>query len=63
MLGLHLTDFVEEPLDPELEALIQEREQARKARDFVRSDEIRNLLKSRGILLEDTPAGTRWKRI
>ncbi len=63
VLGLHLTDFVEEPLDPELDALIQEREQARKARDFVRSDEIRNLLKSRGILLEDTPSGTRWKRI
>lgn len=63
VLGLHLTEIVEEPLDPELEALIQEREQARKARDFVRSDEIRDLLKSRGILLEDTPAGTRWKRI
>jgi cysteinyl-tRNA synthetase len=63
VLGLRLTERVEDKLDPELEALIRERELARKNRDFVRSDEIRSLLKSKGILLEDTPQGTRWKRI
>ena len=63
VLGLRLTERVEEKLDPELEALIRERELARKNRDFARSDEIRSLLKSKGILLEDTPQGTRWKRI
>lgn len=62
VLGLRLTEGVEEKLDPELEALIRERELARKNRDFARSDEIRSLLKSKGILLEDTPQGTRWKR-
>jgi cysteinyl-tRNA synthetase len=63
VLGLGLTERVEDKLDPELEALIRERELARKNRDFVRSDEIRSLLKSKGIILEDTPQGTRWKRI
>ncbi|MBQ7578015.1 MAG: cysteine--tRNA ligase [Synergistaceae bacterium] len=46
----------------EIEALIQERTQARKAKNFARSDEIRDMLKSRGIILEDTPQGTKWKR-
>lgn len=63
VLGLRLTEQTEEPLEPEWEALIREREQARKNRDFVRADEIRVLLKNKGILLEDTPKGTRWKRI
>ena len=46
----------------EIEKLIDERTQARKAKNFARSDEIRNILKSRGIVLEDTPQGTKWKR-
>ena len=46
----------------EIEKLIQERADARKAKNFARSDEIRNILKSRGIVLEDTPQGTKWKR-
>ncbi len=46
----------------EIENLIQERTQARKNKNFARSDEIRNELKSRGIILEDTPQGTKWKR-
>ena len=46
----------------EIEALIQERTQARKAKNFARSDEIRDTLKARGIILEDTPQGTKWKK-
>jgi cysteinyl-tRNA synthetase len=49
-------------LDADVEALMMEREQARKDRNFARSDEIRDLLKAQGILLEDTAKGTRWKR-
>ena len=49
-------------LDEEIEALIEERIQARKNRDFARSDEIRDQLLSMNIILEDTRQGTRWKR-
>ena len=52
----------EEMLDAEIEALIEERQQARHARNFARSDEIRDVLASRGIVLEDTKDGLRWKR-
>ncbi len=45
----------------EIEQLIKERLAARKARDFSRSDAIRDDLKARGVVLEDTPGGTRWK--
>jgi cysteinyl-tRNA synthetase len=49
-------------LDEKIEALIEERIAARKARNFARSDEIRDMLKEKGVILEDTPQGTRWKR-
>ncbi|KYG89922.1 cysteine--tRNA ligase [[Bacillus] sp. KCTC 13219] len=52
----------EELLDEEIEALIEERNAARKNRDFARSDEIRDHLLSLNIVLEDTRQGTRWKR-
>src|SRR5690606_6782470 len=55
-------DSADELLDEEVEALINERLEARKNRDFARADEIRDQLKSQGILLEDTAQGTRWKR-
>jgi cysteinyl-tRNA synthetase len=48
--------------DAKIEKLIAERQAARKARDFARSDEIRNELASAGIILEDTKDGARWKR-
>ncbi|MFN7945270.1 MAG: cysteine--tRNA ligase [Blastocatellia bacterium] len=51
-----------EMLDSEIQALIDERQAARKARDFARADEIRQLLTARGILLEDTKDGVRWRR-
>jgi len=54
----------EEPgLADEVERLIAEREEARKARDFARADRIRDDLKQRGIALEDSKDGVRWKRI
>lgn len=49
-------------LDAEIESLIEERNEARKNRDFARADEIRDHLKEKNIILEDTPQGVRWKR-
>jgi cysteinyl-tRNA synthetase len=46
----------------EIERLIEERKAARQRRDFAAADAIRASLADRGILLEDNPAGTRWKR-
>ena len=48
--------------DETVQALINEREEARKRRDYARSDEIRAELAEQGIVLEDTGEGTRWKR-
>ena len=61
VLGVLGTDN-EEMLEEEIVRLIDERNQARKSRNFARSDEIRDLLAARGILLEDTKEGVRWKR-
>ncbi|HEX7056613.1 MAG TPA: cysteine--tRNA ligase [Bacilli bacterium] len=49
-------------LDEEIERLIKERAAARKAKNFARSDEIRDQLLTIGVILEDTPQGTRWRR-
>lgn len=53
----------EELLDEKIESLIEERQQARKNKDFARSDEIRDMLLNKGIVLEDTREGVRWRRI
>ena len=49
-------------LDADVDALIKERDAARETSNFARSDEIRDELAARGIILEDTPQGTRWRR-
>ena len=49
-------------LEDEVEALIEQRQEARKNRDFALADKIRDDLKARGIVLEDTPQGVRWKK-
>ena len=53
----------EEMLESDIEKLIEERQSARKARNFARADEIREELSSRGIVLEDTREGVKWKRV
>ncbi|HUS57785.1 MAG TPA: cysteine--tRNA ligase [Planctomycetota bacterium] len=59
---LDVIETEEETIEDEIERLIKERQEARLAKDFRRSDEIRNTLRDRGIILEDTPAGVRWKK-
>lgn len=54
--------FEREMLDGEIQSLIDERQEARRRRDFTRGDEIRDELAGRGIILEDTKDGVRWKR-
>lgn len=61
VLGISLKEEVV-LLDDEIENLIQERQEARKAKNFARADEIRDLLTEKGIILEDTREGVRWKR-
>ncbi len=52
----------QEILDSEIESLIRERQEARKAKNFARADEIRDQLLKKGIILEDTREGVKWKR-
>lgn len=61
VLGL-ITEKEAEMLDEEIENLIAQRQQARKDRDFAKADEIRDTLLAKGIVLEDTREGVRWKR-
>ncbi|NFS29827.1 cysteine--tRNA ligase [Clostridium botulinum] len=61
-LGL-LQKITKGSLEDEIESLIQQRQDARKNKDFALSDKIRDDLKDRGIVLEDTPQGVRWKKI
>lgn len=62
ILGLELST-TKELLDEEIDQLIIQRNEARKARDFALADKIRDQLKELNIVLEDTPQGVRWKRV
>ncbi len=59
---LGIRESEETILDADIEALIEERQAARKAKNYARADEIRKELADRGILLEDTKEGVKWKR-
>ena len=61
VMGL-IVNKKEEILDEDIEALIEERQAARKAKDFARADQIRDELAGKGIILEDTREGVKWKR-
>lgn len=63
VLGLLYADEQEDSsLEAEVEALIEARQQARKAKNWAEADRIRDQLKEMGIILEDTPQGVRWRR-
>jgi cysteinyl-tRNA synthetase len=64
VLGLRLREDVqmEGESDARIDALVRERDEAREAKDWGRADEIREQLKVDGIILEDSPKGTRWHR-
>ncbi|KAA9299659.1 MULTISPECIES: cysteine--tRNA ligase [Aerococcus] len=64
LLSIFGVTFAEEKelLDDDIQALIEERDQARANKDYARSDAIRDQLKAEGIILDDTPQGTRWRR-
>ena len=61
VLGI-IVETKEEMLDSDIEAMIEERQQARKNRDFARADAIRDKLLAKGIVLEDTREGVKWKK-
>ena len=62
VLGIE-TEKKEEMLDEEIEAMIEERQQARKNKDFKKADEIRDALFEKGIQLKDTREGVKWSRV
>ncbi len=61
ILGL-IVERKEEMLDADIEAMIEERQAARKAKNFARADEIRDILLGKGIILKDTREGVKWER-
>ena len=62
IFGVKLTASDNQIDDDQIKQLIEERNEARKNKDFTRSDQIRDDLKKQGIILEDTPQGTRYKK-
>jgi cysteinyl-tRNA synthetase len=60
---LGVLDFEEEALAKEIKKLIERREEARRNRNYAEADKIRTKLKEKGIILEDTKQGVRWKRV
>jgi cysteinyl-tRNA synthetase len=67
VLGLKLRETAEarlsETLPPDIQGLINARQEARKSRDFARADELRTQLRDKGYEVEDTPQGVRWKKV
>ena len=61
VLGI-LYNRKENTLDSEIEALIEQRQEARKNKDWATADKIRDDLKARGIILKDTPQGVTWTK-
>jgi len=62
VFGALLPAGQEDRLSPEEQALLDERQDARKKREFARADAARGRLEAMGVVLEDTPKGTRWRR-
>jgi len=62
VLGLNLTEFKKETISKDIKDLIQKREKARKEKDFKKADKIRDSLLKKGIILEDSKNGVRWKK-
>lgn len=62
VLGILEPEETDDLVDEEIEKLIAERTEARRAKNWARADEIRDILTEKGILLEDTPQGIRWRR-
>ena len=52
----------DDPEALEIDALVMERTEAKKAKNFAKADEIRNLLATKGVVIIDTPNGPTWKR-
>jgi cysteinyl-tRNA synthetase len=66
ILGLKLGEVEEKKeiaLEAELSGLVEERNLARKSKDFARADEIRDIFREKGLVLKDTPEGTHWEPI
>lgn len=59
---LGVINFMEEKLESNLKKMIDEREKARKEKNFMKADKIREDLRQKGIILEDTKEGVRWKK-
>lgn len=62
IFGLGMKDMKEAEIDDDIKALVDKREEARKRKDFATADRIRDELKEKGIILEDTPEGVKWKK-
>ena len=63
VLGLFAVDAIDSNLESEIEQLILDRDEARKSKDWSKSDSIRDKLMSIGIEIQDTPEGTKWRKV